>query len=122
MSDMTHQEKINQIVGSLLLAIGEGKFHEAVARVVGASNAEGFNKGREYEHEYPKEGLIDKNDTINTINELLCWKLSDETCVSLNNLPENCLNLLLEEVGNAVSTIKQPFLLRIESLKNERKN
>ncbi len=58
--DMDHKEKVDYAVGSLLIAIGEGKFRDAVASLIGAVSADAYQRGKmyAYEHPNPVEGDI----------------------------------------------------------------
>lgn len=67
--DMTHEEKVNLGVGQLCLAIGAGKFRDAVASLIGAVSAEAFNRGKQYAYEHPVPAPGDIPSEMRN-----CWK------------------------------------------------
>lgn len=43
---MDHREKVAWAAGTVLLSIGEGKFHDAMSQVVMAINHEAYERGK----------------------------------------------------------------------------
>lgn len=60
---------------------------------------------------------MSKQDVVNSISELLYWKLSEQTMTALEKLTEDELCLFLAEARDGMDSRLVPFRIRIDQLR-----